>query len=279
MNNLSDDFEKLKMISTNLDNLPPLSPSPIFERHTSVLTNTPPDLVDAVNSICIHMEVKSQIAIDSSMHSNDMFKLLEDDLNKENFIQLLRTYKAYLDENRIERARRQVKSLQNQYSLEEEDDAMETENRLEFNNSCNGFNDNKEILYEIKSFIRKNKFKTESDKDIDNAFDDSHELIDECNDGNDEDNDILPRNLIVTSLPIQVFSDFETKLKFERIFTDIDAKCNFCYFRLFKRCCIQYEDSISAVLARFELENLSFLNENLKIFLTKVIRNFFILFR
>ena len=295
MNNLNDDFERMKMNSNDLENVPPPPPSPIVEHQTSTLSNTS-DLIDIVNNVYIHMEVKNRTnpnklnshdsskEFDDSLQSNDFFKLLEPNiqgsnenvLNKENFIKLLRTYKAYLDANSIGKARKQMKSFKNQYSLEDEEDAMDTENKYEFNNDHN-VNDNKEILYEIKSFIRNNKFKTESDEYMDSAFDDNQELTDESNDENDDEDDILPRNLIVTSIPIEVFNDFDMKLKFETTFTEIDAKCNFCYFRLFKRCCIQYQDSISAVLARFELDNLMFLNERLKIFLTRVIMVFYLL--
>ena len=296
MNELNTDFEKLKMKSNEVENVPPPppplpSPSPassLAEQPSSILTNTS-DLIDVVNNVYIHMEVKSsfkkQNSSDSSKETDDSFQSSEyfklfvsnmqdsDDhiLNKENFIQLLRSFKAYLDAN----TKRQIVNLKSQNSLEEDDDAMDTDSRFEYSNSNSNqcVNNKKEILYGIKSLIRKNKFKTESDQDLENAFDDeNNELVDEDNDENDESNDILPRNLIVTSIPLQVFTDFELKLKFENFFTSIDARCNFCYFRLFKRCCIQYEDSISAVLARFELDNLVFLNERLKIFLTKVIK-------
>lgn len=83
----------------------------------------------------------------------------------------------------------------------------------------------------------------------------------------------LPKNLIVTSIPSEVFEkNNEYKAKFEQLFLDIDAQCKFCYFRIFKRCCIQYENGISAVLARFQLDDQIFLNDRLRIFLTKPIK-------
>ena len=62
----------------------------------------------------------------------------------------------------------------------------------------------------------------------------------------------------------------DIKSDFERLFLNFDSNCKFIYFRIFKRCLIQFDDAISAILARFELDDYSFLNDKLRIFLTKV---------
>jgi hypothetical protein len=86
--------------------------------------------------------------------------------------------------------------------------------------------------------------------------------------GSEEDD--LPKHLIVASIPSEVFANSDCKNIFEKLFLDIDNKCQFCYFRIFKRCCVKYEDGISALLARFQLDDQLFLNDRLRIFLTKV---------
>lgn len=87
----------------------------------------------------------------------------------------------------------------------------------------------------------------------------------------------LPRNIIVAQLPNELFANLDIKSKFERLFIELDPACKFFYFRIFKRCLIQFEDPLNAILARFELDDFTFLNDKLRIFLTKVKKkkNFF----
>lgn len=81
----------------------------------------------------------------------------------------------------------------------------------------------------------------------------------------------LPRNIIVAQLPNELFANLDIKSKFERLFIELESSCKFFYFRIFKRCLIQFEDPLNAILARFELDDFTFLNGKLRIFLTKVI--------
>ena len=255
------------------------------------------DLFEIVNNVFIHMEVKNNLLNQqNSSDSNEMDDDENDSVtsrqsnanesyfnNKENFINLLRNYKSFLDSNRTQKRQMtcNMARLQNQFSVED-DDSMDTES-FKASNSANSeitsttttsntsnATDKEMLLNEIKSFILKNKLASQkSDQTIEDDLENCLNL-DDTDDPLNED-DILPRNLIVTSIPLDVFTEFEVKLRFEKIFTSVDPKCTFCYIRLFRRCCIQYEDSISAVLARFELDEQPFMGERLKIFLTKVI--------
>jgi calcipressin-1 len=176
---------------------------------------------------------QAESVIDNNNNNND---------ENQRFIKLLRSYKTYLAKNTFQRRK--------QFSLDQDEsdqaamDCCELED-IEVNN-------NKDMLREIKSFISSNKKDSESEHE-------HHETE-------------LPKNLIVTSIPIDVFLEFDVKRKFEQIFKEIDPKCTFCYFRLLRRCSIEYDEGLSACLARYELENFRFLDENLKIFLTRPIR-------
>ena len=112
---------------------------------------------------------------------------------------------------------------------------------------------------------------------VDEANNGPSVLIDLNNDQMDqesmeEDKD-LPRNLIVSCLPDQLFSDLELKHQFESIFKQIDHRCKFSYFRVFRRCSIDFEEPIAALIARIELEGKPLLgHSNLKMFLNKPIK-------
>lgn len=82
----------------------------------------------------------------------------------------------------------------------------------------------------------------------------------------------LPTNLIVTSVTDEVFCNNEARTKFEKLFLDLDDKCKFCHFRIFKRCTVQFSDPIAAILARIQYNNQIFLGENLKMFLSNPIK-------
>lgn len=86
----------------------------------------------------------------------------------------------------------------------------------------------------------------------------------------------LPRNIIVAQLPNELFANLDIKSSFERLFFELESSCKFFYFRIFKRCLIQFEDPLNAILARFELDDFTFLNDKLRIFLTKVNSMFFL---
>lgn len=107
----------------------------------------------------------------------------------------------------------------------------------------------------------------------------------------DYDDDELPSNLIVTGLPNELFSSVELKRQFESMFTsrfaldnhDHSSTCRFAYFRLLKRCCVQFEEPVVAVLARLELDRVLFMGTQLKMYLNKVklflfVYSYFLLF-
>jgi hypothetical protein len=201
-------------------------------------------------------------------------------LNKEHLINLLKTYKNLLSnkQNKLQQAK--INSLeQMQKSLYDDENSMDTDYQvnLEFTSILTNYhhNDtnsdecddsiddiNKKLLFELKKVFTSKKIV------ISNELNDD----DDETDVNIENEDDLPKNLIVTSLPSELFSNLDIKSKFERMFTEIDESCKFFYFRIFKRCMIQFENPISAILARFELDDKLFLNDSLRIFLTKPIK-------
>lgn len=85
-----------------------------------------------------------------------------------------------------------------------------------------------------------------------------------------EYDDALPSNLIVTGLPGELFSNAELKREFEALFTRFDSACRFGYFRLLKRCSVQFDEPIVAVLVRLELDRIDFAGAQLKMYLNKV---------
>lgn len=188
-----------------------------------------------------------------------------DYLTKENLINLLKTYKALLSEQQKQKTI--AKSTKRAFYVEQEDsvDLMESESSYESTkNLCLNLSDDEQeisdsntnlILNELKSILYKSSISKES------FFHDTDE---------EEHDDELPNNLIVTQLPNELFHDQNVICEFERIFLQIDLNCKFCYFRIFKRCLIQYNDPLSAILARFELDDYFFMNDRLRIFLTKV---------
>lgn len=158
-------------------------------------------------------------------------------LVKENLVNLLKAYKNLV--NHDQELSESSTSTLSSYTMEK----IRQENE-------------KMILHKIKCILL-NKSDQDFNDDLSNL---------------DNQDDHLPRNLIVSSIPTEIFSNLDIKSKFEHMFLNIDEKCKFCYFRIFKRCCIQYENPISAILARFELDDQPFLNDKLRIFLTRPIK-------
>lgn len=103
---------------------------------------------------------------------------------------------------------------------------------------------------------------TSTEEENDDTIDPSPEYI--------NDDDGLPSNLIVTGLPSELFSSAELKKEFEMMFTRVHSDCRFGYFKLFRRCCVQFDEPMAAVLARLELDRVLFMNTQLKMFLNKV---------
>jgi hypothetical protein len=174
----------------------------------------------------------NQIIDDSDLSQFQMND--ENYLVKENLVNLLKAYK-----NLVNNDQQPSESSLSSYTMEK----VRQENE-------------KMILHKIKCILL-NKSDQDFNDDLSNL---------------DNQDDHLPRNLIVTSIPTEIFSNLDIKSKFEHMFLNIDEKCKFCYFRAFKRCCIQYECPISAILARFELDDQPFLDDKLRIFLTRPIK-------
>ena len=130
-----------------------------------------------------------------------------------------------------------------------------------------------QMLTSIKSVLRGSRrlhSNQTSTEDENGDEDENEDGLDQEGGGDGDAGDELPDNLIVTGLPNDLFGNGELKQQFEAMFTRIESLCRFSYFRLFKRCCIQFNDPIAAILARFELDEIVFLNTQLKLYLNKV---------
>lgn len=196
------------------------------------------------------MEISSSSSSSSSISSmtsnqSDIETILELvealDLNPELFKADLYNSKTHLTKDYI------VKYLKNY--LETQKSKLD-ENEISQDDDDDDNNNNKTIkLNELKTALLLEEPESESFKLI-------------CQD------EQLPRNLLVTSMKNEVFTNMEIKLQFEKLFNDF--KCKFCYLSSFKRCYIQFDNPIAAILARIQLHDELFLNESLKIFLNKV---------
>ncbi len=188
----------------------------------------------------------SSLSSISSMTSNQsdietILELVEAlDLNPELFKAELYNSKTHLTKDYI------VKYLKNY--LETQKSKLD-ENEINQDDDVNNDNNNTIKLNELKTALLLEEPESESFKLI-------------CQD------EQLPRNLLVTSMKNEVFTNMEIKLEFEKLFNDF--KCKFCYLPSFKRCYIQFDNPIAAILARIQLHDELFLNETLKIFLNKV---------
>lgn len=80
----------------------------------------------------------------------------------------------------------------------------------------------------------------------------------------------LPRNILITQMREEIFRNKDIKLQFEQLFQNLT--CKFCYLSTFKRCYIEFENPVAAILARVQLHDQMFLNEPLNIFINKPIR-------
>jgi len=82
--------------------------------------------------------------------------------------------------------------------------------------------------------------------------------------------DSIPKNLIVTSVNTEVFTESQRRQEFENLFLNYDNECKFCYFRVFKRCSLTFKKPINAVKSRIHLDGIIFMGEPLKMFLSNV---------
>ncbi|VDM92022.1 unnamed protein product [Litomosoides sigmodontis] len=82
----------------------------------------------------------------------------------------------------------------------------------------------------------------------------------------------LPDAIIVTNVPIEVFSVDEQKANFSDLFTQIESDCRFDFLRSFRRVRITFEKPESATAAKLLTQHLSFNGTILKSFFAQKIR-------
>ena len=106
---------------------------------------------------------------------------------------------------------------------------------------------------------------------------DENDIEDDYNSNGDEcvniDDEQPLTDLIVTSLPQELFTNESLKKEFENMFikyADATNGVKFFYFRILKRCTIKYSDESAAVSARYELDNQLFLGEPIRLFFAQV---------
>lgn len=165
-------------------------------------------------------------------------------------------FRSYIHEKR-EKRRKQKEEAEDEEEKETEDAQM--------------FKSIRSMMLESGGLSSSNTTSTE--EDTEDGLDQHAEAPDDA-DYDDE----LPSNLIVTGLPGELFSSVELKHEFEQMFARFDASCHFGYFRLLKRCCVQFDEPMVAVLARLELDRVLFMNTQLKMYLNKVFLKVFLYF-
>lgn len=178
-------------------------------------------------------------------------------LTKENLLLLLKTYKKIVavvnqKKKRRSRANEIEINLERRLSLDDSEEAKS------------------EMLYSgIKRIFSRSSSQTNLAKEADAEVNTSIES------NRDEDDEDLAKHLIVTNLPVELFSDSNLRTQFETLILSLDARSKLFYFKPLRRCQIECEDFISALIIKFELDDYFFFNANLKIFVTKpiVIKN------
>lgn len=183
-------------------------------------------------------------------------------LTKENLLLLLKTYKKIValmsQKKKRDRTRRSsggspnddefVVNLERHLSL---DDDHEEEAKSE-------------MLY---SGIKRIFSRSSSQTNLAKEATDDNEMNNTSLNENDDD---LAKHLIVTNLPTELFSDSNVRAQFETLVLSLDARSKLFYFKPLKRCQIECDDFISALIIKFELDDYFFFNANLKVFVTKV---------
>jgi hypothetical protein len=91
---------------------------------------------------------------------------------------------------------------------------------------------------------------------------------------NSQEDEVLDdlKELIVTNLPQDMFSDEQIRIKFEDLFRSYSMNVKFYYFRALKRCYIKYDDSEVSINARYELDGYLFGCETLRVFFAEPIK-------
>ncbi|MFH4976821.1 hypothetical protein AB6A40_003530 [Gnathostoma spinigerum] len=82
----------------------------------------------------------------------------------------------------------------------------------------------------------------------------------------------LPNAIIVTNVPMEVFSDDEQKSNFSSLFTQIETDCHFDFLRSFRRVRIIFHEPGNATAAKLLTEHLSFNGSTLRAFFAQPIR-------
>uniref|UniRef100_A0A0R3RXN9 Calcipressin n=1 Tax=Elaeophora elaphi TaxID=1147741 RepID=A0A0R3RXN9_9BILA len=82
----------------------------------------------------------------------------------------------------------------------------------------------------------------------------------------------LPNAVIVTNVPVEVFSVDQQKANFSDLFTQIESDCHFDFLRSFRRVRITFEKPESATAAKLLTQHLSFNGTILKSFFAQRIR-------
>jgi hypothetical protein len=174
---------------------------------------------------------------------------------KENLLEFLKSYKQFFNQSvRMNHRANLLKKDSIGEDLQDEQQAIEIESHSE-NEHVEFSNGN----WEHRALLRFDHLEQALGQLNTNSF---NELLKD-----------LPNNIIVTSLPIELFKNDEFKVEFEKKFKSIDANCKFSYLRVFRRCSVQFENPISAYIARFELNNYLMMNNyRLRVYLTKPIK-------
>jgi hypothetical protein len=117
-----------------------------------------------------------------------------------------------------------------------------------------------------------------SDQEIQNYHE--HHIKNDVEDIEEEEEEEELTDLIVTSLPNELFSNDMLKIEFENMFkkyTQIEAdgdgfekSVKFFYFRILKRCTVKYSNESAALNARYELDNQIFLGQPIRLFFAQV---------
>uniref|UniRef100_A0A5S6QCI8 Calcipressin-2 n=1 Tax=Trichuris muris TaxID=70415 RepID=A0A5S6QCI8_TRIMR len=80
----------------------------------------------------------------------------------------------------------------------------------------------------------------------------------------------LPSSLIVTNLPMELFSSDQLKEEFEQLFKNTDETASFHYLSTFRRCRVQFRGADRATAARIHLDFTRFHGKVLRCFFSQV---------
>jgi hypothetical protein len=212
--------------------------------------------IDA-NAIMDELEIAGEESSDEKIREYE--QKLFPYLTRENLVLLLKTYKRLVSITSVENHNTSIEDQTSEHH-DMEDISVNLETRCSLRHSNDTYrlvrSNSETLLNEIRSLLTKNNSA-------------HHGAGDESNETAEQD---PSKNLIVTNLPNEVFTDTGLRYKFESLFLELDEKCAFYYFKSFKRCRVECHDFISALLIKFELHDHVFANTNLKVYITQVSR-------